>query len=360
MSKARYANVGGQAVMEGIMMRSPKKSVLAVRTPDGSITTETVKYFSIRDRIPLFRIPILRGAASFVESFVTGIKSIIRSADLAGLDEDEPGKKKGVQDETVTSGNTEENVSGPESSGTDVSDASSEKCGSGESCTGEKKSGEKSDSIPPAAIAVAVIMGVALAVGLFIFLPVGIRRGLEALFSFRFGIWTSVFEGILKIVIFIAYLLLVSRMKDIQRLFEYHGAEHKTIFCFEAGLPLTVENIRKQSRLHPRCGTSFLIIVMLVSIAVSLLLPKANTLLYILIKILILPVIAGISFEFIRLAGRYDNLFTRIISAPGKALQLITTKEPADDQIEVAIAALNASLTDDDGNIDTAAAYSDK
>ncbi len=321
MGKAKYANVGGQAVMEGIMMRSPKKSVLAVRTPEGEIVTEEIKWFDIRNRLPIFRIPILRGMASFVESLVSGFSSITRSAELSGLD-----------------------------------DAAEEAVKEGETAT--EKESKKAEVLKASAIILAVVLGVALCVGLFIFLPVGIRRGLEVLFSFSFGkYWSPIFEGVLKMAIFLVYILLVSRMREIRRVFEYHGAEHKTIFCFEAGEDLIPENVRRQSRLHPRCGTSFIVIVMIVSIIVAMFLPKGKTLVYVLLKILILPVIAGISFELIRLAGKYDNVFTRIISAPGKALQLITTKEPDDSQIEVAIAALKASLCDSNDNIDTDAAY---
>jgi len=306
-NKTQYANVGGQAVMEGIMMRSPKKTVMAVRTPDNSIVTEDVKFTSIRKKWKFFALPIIRGAVAFVESLILGFQTLSRSAELSGLEEEANGNK----------------------------------------------------FLESLMLIISFILGIGIAVGVFILLPVGIRMGISWLINGTtncFGAFRALFEGIIRIGIFVLYVFAVSRMKEIHRLFQYHGAEHKAIFCFEAGKELTVENVREQSRLHPRCGTSFLLITMLVSIIAFSLIPFDGGL-YILIKFALLPIIGGISFELIQLAGRHNNVCTRILSAPGKLMQMITTCDPDDDQIEVAIAALTASLTDDGQTIDHEAAY---
>ncbi len=299
----KYANVGGQAVMEGIMMKSPKKSVLAVRTPDGEIVTEEMKDFSIRKKAKIFRIPIVRGALAFVESMVVGYRSIMRSAELAGLEE-ETGGNKFLQNFIM---------------------------------------------------AVSVILGVVLAVGLFLALPLVCMWLISMIFDF--GVFKTLIEGAIRVIIFLLYIVIVSKQKDIKRLFEFHGAEHKTIFCFEAREELTYENIKKQSRLHPRCGTSFIFLVMIVSILFFSFVTWDNYFIRFALKLLLMPVVAGLSFELIQLAGKYDNIFTRIISAPGKALQKITTAEPDEEQIEVAVAALLESLRDDSGEINPDVAY---
>lgn len=301
--KKKYANVGGQAVIEGIMMKSPKKTVLAVRKPDGEIETEEIRSLSLRQKYKFFDLPIIRGCVAFVESLITGYKTISRSASLAGLEEETNGNK----------------------------------------------------ALEGLLMVISAILGVGIAVGLFIILPVLAVKGLSLLFDP--GVFKTLIEGIVKVILFLIYLFLISRMKDIKRIFEYHGAEHKTIFCFEAGEELTVENVRKQSRLHPRCGTSFLFLVILIGILVGSFITWNNAGLRILMKILLMPITAGISFELIRFAGNHDNVFTRIISAPGKALQKLTTAEPDESQMEVAIIALKESLTDEDGTTNRETAY---
>ena len=290
--------------MEGIMMRSPKRSVLAVRQPDGTIATEDMHAQSVRQKFKILNLPIIRGVVAFVESFFIGYKAIMRSASLAGLEEETKGNK-------VLEG---------------------------------------------LLMVLAVVLGFGLAAGLFMVAPAYTVKGLSLLFEMPNFVKTLI-EGIVRIAIFILYLFLVSRMKDIKRMFEYHGAEHKTIFCFEAGEELTVENVKKQSRLHPRCGTNFLFLVMIISIFVSSFISWDVVWQRVLIKFLTLPLVAGLSFELIRFSGMYDNVLTRIISAPGRALQLLTTNEPHADQIEVAITALEASLKENDGSIDQKAAY---
>ena len=307
MSKAKYANVGGQAVMEGIMMRSPKKTVLAVRSPDNSIVTEEVAFTSVRKKYRFFALPIIRGAVAFVESLILGFRTLSRSAELSGLEEETQGNK----------------------------------------------------ALESFMLIASFILGIFISVGVFVLLPIGIRTGISWLINGTtnsFGYWRALIEGVIRIGIFVLYIFIVSRMKEIKRLFQYHGAEHKTIFCFEAGLELNVENVRVQSRLHPRCGTSFILITMLVGILVYSFI-AFDGVLYVLLKIALLPIIGGISFEIIQLAGRYNNVCTRIISAPGKWMQMLTTRDPDDSQIEVAIAALKASLTDDGENLDVEAAY---
>jgi uncharacterized protein YqhQ len=197
-------------------------------------------------------------------------------------------------------------------------------------------------------MAISMVLGVVLSVGLFFLLPTYVTKGIEWLAGGenKLGIFKNVIEGVLKIVIFIAYLLLVSLMKDIRRTFEYHGAEHKSIFCYEAGEELTVENVKKHRRFHPRCGTSFIFVILIISILINSLpfIPWDNAFLRLLLKLLVLPITVGVGFEFIMLAGKYDNVFTRILSAPGLLMQRITTREPDDSQIEVAIIALKSSL----------------
>ena len=293
-------------------MNSPFRSVLAVRNTKGEIVTEDMKMSRLRNKYAICRAPFIRGVVSFVESLVVGYKSLMRSAEISGFDEGEVSKKES----TVT-------------------------------------------------IVVAVLIGTLFAVGLFIALPLFFSWLLELAFGTSFPkVVSSLIMGIIRILIALGYIVSISFMKDIRRMFEYHGAEHKTIFCFENREELTVENVKKQSRIHPRCGTNFLLIVLVISILFYSLVScipwfeGMNNILFTFIKLLFLPIIAGISFEVLRLAGRYDNWFTRLMTAPGRAFQKITTREPADDEIEVAIAALKTALTDPKtGEWDAQAAY---
>ncbi|MBE6903606.1 MAG: DUF1385 domain-containing protein [Ruminococcaceae bacterium] len=304
----KKTSIGGQAVMEGVMMRGPEKTVMVVRTPDGEIVTEEIKITPASKKNKFFKLPFIRGVVSFIESMIIGYKTISRSAELSGLDdleEEEPSKFE--QWLTKITGGKLFNV----------------------------------------IMYVSVVLGVLFSVLLFTILPTLITAGINAILPFALNNYIkTIIESILRISIFITYLALVSHMKDIRRVFEYHGAEHKTIFTYEKGLDLTVENVRDNLRFHPRCGTSFLFLVMIVGIIVYSLpiIPWSNILLRIPTKLCFLPVIAGISYELIRLAGKYDNIFTRIISAPGLWLQRLTTKEPDDSQIEVAITSLRAVI----------------
>lgn len=310
--KPKYVAVGGQALMEGIMMRGPEGTAVSLRLPDGSIETEMKEFVSVRKKFKILNIPIIRGIVSFVESMIMGYKLIMESAEKTSLDLEEESESK--LDKWIT------------------------------------------DHFGPKMMAViggiAAVLGVALAMFLFMYLP-----------SFFFDLinnhlahgaidmWRAIFEGVIRVVIFVIYMALVARMKDIRRVYMYHGAEHKTIFAFEHGKELTVENIRKEKRFHPRCGTSFIFVTILLSILISSIVAFAfpqlteTRLIWIATKILMLPAIMGIGFEFIQLAGKYPNKFTRLLSAPGLLMQRITTCEPDDEIIEVAIEAMNAALT---------------
>lgn len=305
---AKYTAIGGQALIEGIMMKSPEKTALAVRCPDNGIDITYMNGKSIRERVPILRLPILRGVAGFVESMIQGYKAMMISADKSGMTDLEDEKEKDKEK--------------------------------------EKKS---SNALMSVIMVIASVLGVALAVILFMLLPRLAVSGLKALFKTDFSpVARSSIEQLIKLTIFVIYVWAVSFMKDIKRVFMYHGAEHKTIFCYEKGLPLTVENVRIQRRFHPRCGTSFMILMILISIifstVVQLIFPGVYNLawVWVAVKILLIPIVCGAGFEVLKVCGKYDNLFTRIISAPGLWLQRITTKEPDDGMIEVAIAALKA------------------
>lgn len=305
---ARKTSIGGQALIEGIMMRGPKESAMAVRNPQGEIVLE--KWANApADKKPNFidklkKVPVVRGVFNFVSAITMGYKALMKSAEIAGFEDEE-----------------------------------------------EK---ENSKGLMAVVGVVAAILGVVLSVGLFIFLPTFFYDLIARLVPFLRGkaFLKSLFEGILKILILVGYMALVSRMNDIKRTFQYHGAEHKTIFCYEAGLELTVDNVKKQGRFHPRCGTSFLIVMVIVGVFIGLLIPAGlPSLLRTAIKILLLPITMGIGYEFIKFAGKKDNKLTRILSAPGLWMQRITVLEPDDSMIECAIAAVNEVIPDDGSDL---------
>ena len=287
-------SIGGQALMEGILMRGPDKEAIVVRKPDGTLEEKVESITSPKDKFSPFGWPIIRGSVNFVDTMIKGVKALTYSASFLPEEEAEPDKLDKWIEKHFT--------------------------------------GEKAQKI---IIGISVVIGIAVSVGLFILLP----TVLAGLFykAVESRILRNLIEGVIRIAIFLLYMILVSKMKEIKRVWMYHGAEHKTIFCYEAGLPLTVENARSQPRLHPRCGTSFMIIVMVVSILVFSVVNVESVWLRMALRLALLPVTVGISYELIKYAGRHDNWFTRIISAPGKALQLITTQEPDDSMLEVAI-----------------------
>lgn len=352
---AKRTSIGGQALMEGIMMRGPQKSAMAVRRPNGEIYFDEQP--NEKKKRPAFcRWPIIRGVFGFVDSMVMGYKYLMRSAEIA-MEETEETHTESPTDAAVSQPSVEE---APSATAPDASDPKEKTPVNG---VKKAKKSEPKSTVGKGTMAVitviATVLGVLLAVGLFVWLPTFLYTKLIEPLSFwpDNNLWLkSIFEGFLKIVVLVLYMALVSLMKDIRRTFMYHGAEHKTIFCYENGLPLTVENVKKQGRFHPRCGTSFLILMMLVSIAIGFLIPPyiegipatAYTFIRAGIKLLLIPLTMGVGYELLKLAGKYDNLFTRIISAPGRWLQRITVREPTDDMIECAIQAFIAVMPEED------------
>lgn len=300
----RLGKVGGQAVIEGVMMKSGDDTCLAVRGEDGKITTRNKKFVSLRKKNKFFNIPLLRGVVNFVEMMMLSMGTLTESAEMLGLEDAEAETKF------------------------------------------EKWLLEKlGDKLMAVIMAIASVLGVALAVGLFFFVPTYIPKGFEHLFDFQMNsVVRSVVEGGLKIAIFVGYIALVSLMPDIRRTFQYHGAEHKSVDCYEKGLELTPENAAKCTRFHPRCGTSFIFVMLIISIFIGILIPITNPLLRSLVKILLLPISVGLGFEFIMYAGRHDNFLVKILSAPGLWMQYLTTREPDESQLEVAITALKGAI----------------
>ncbi len=297
----RLGTVGGQAVLEGVMMKAGKRVALSVRKTDGTVETEVTESTPIREKVALFRIPIVRGIVNFVEMMILNFKTLNRSAEMLGEEEEESKFEIWLRE----------------------------------------KLGKSAAAL---ASFLGAVLGVLLSVGLFIVLPAVVSDFVGRFTDIR--LIKSIVDGLSKILIFIAYIALVSLMPDMRRVFEYHGAEHKSIFCHEAGLELTPENVKKQSRFHPRCGTSFLFVMMFIGILVSVLYIDVDIRFRVPIKLLVLPLVVGIGYEFIRYAGKHDNLLVRILSAPGLWIQRLTTKEPDLTQIEVAIASLKAALPD--------------
>ena len=298
--------IGGQALIEGIMMRGPEKQSIVVRGPEGLVVkTEPLKL--IKDKYPILGLPLIRGVVNFGSSMVNGVKALMYSADFYPEEMGEPSKF--------------------------------------DLWLEEKLGSEKMEQI---VIYIAAFFGILMSVGMFVLLPTflaGLIPGLHGNYVLR-----NLTEGILKIVLFMGYLILVSRMKDMQRVFSYHGAEHKTIRCYEAMLPLTVENVRPMTRKHPRCGTSFLMVVICISILTGAFIRVDQTLLRMLVHLLMLPLIVAISYEFNRWVGAHDNWLTRALTAPGQWMQNFTTFEPDDSMIEVAIKALEEVLPSQEGS----------
>ena len=308
-------SVGGQALIEGIMMQGPKGAAVSVRTPDGTIDTEIIDVKHIKDKIKFLGWPLIRGVVNYIESMMFGYKCLMISAEKSGLEDLEE---------------SEENMS--------------------------KLDKWLNDHINKKVLgvitAIASVLGIGLAFLLFFYLPTVATDFINKLAGETLTNFRALIEGVMRMMIFVIYIALVSLMKDIKRTFMYHGAEHKTIFCYENGLELTVENVKKQSRFHPRCGTSFIFVIIIISVlissAVSVTFPELRnqTIVWMAIKLLILPVITGLSYEFIKYAGRHDNVFVKILAAPGLWMQRLTTKEPDEEMIEVALASFNAVITD--------------
>lgn len=311
MNKKVNTSVGGQALIEGILMRGPTGSAMSVRLPNGEIETIPKEMKQLKDKNKIFGIPLLRGFITFIESMIFGYSCLMESAEKSGISEDEEDLSK--FDKWLND-----------------------------------KFGEH---IMVFIGIVSALLGVLLSFALFFYLPVYVVDILDKyLAGNTLSNWHPLFEGIIRIIIFVGYIALVSQMKDIKRVFMYHGAEHKTIFCYENGEDLTVENVKKHTRFHPRCGTSFIFVMLIIGILVStiviMIFPSLGETrwLWSLVKVLMLPLIMGIGYEFIKYAGRTENLFTKVLSAPGLWMQRLTTKEPTDDIIEVGIEALKAVI----------------
>jgi uncharacterized protein YqhQ len=380
---AKRTSIGGQALIEGIMMRGPKMSAMAVRNTSGEIVLEKEE-ISTTSRPKIFKLPIIRGVFNFVDSMRIGYKCLMRSAEISGLDELEEemarekeakkqakrDKKKGISAESApieesASAEVAEVVETVETAQPEAAETTTEEAtvNNDKKDKTDKKEKKENSLLISVVMVLATVLGLALSVGLFIMLPTFIYDWLTKLMPFLItdnlaldSLIKSFFEGILKIAVLVGYMALVTLMKDIKRTFQYHGAEHKTIFCYESGLELTVENVRKQRRFHPRCGTSFLVLMLLVGMFVSFFIDPIfyltighlpHVAIRAIIKLLLLPITMGIGYELIKLAGRTDNLFTRIVYAPGMWLQKVTTKEPDDDMIECAIAAMEKVIPDD-------------
>lgn len=429
----KKTTIGGQALIEGIMMKGPDKTVLAVRYTDGTIRSEPVLENGWAKKHKILRLPVLRGVVGFINSMITGYKSLMRSADLSGmteLEEQQEAEKKAKKAAKKAGTPANEPAAGTEPDAKAEFGAGTEQGASPAPAASLKMNPEQAQSVEPAAepepvtgpeqahleqaelehseleqpgleqsleqtdpqqpaaapaadpkttggttaklaaepkqkekvsnaamtgvMVVGCVLGVALALFLFMWLPARVFDLIKTLSGGAVSGWLKpLVEGFLKIAIFILYLVLVSKTKDIKRVFQYHGAEHKTIFCYESGAELTVENCRRQTRFHPRCGTSFMVLMLFVGIAlgyvVLALFPAVANyrLLWVLLKILIVPLVCGLGYELIKLCGRYDNFLTKMIATPGLWVQRITTKEPDDRMLEVAICALKQVIPDD-------------
>ena len=303
--QAKKTSIGGQALIEGIMMRGPQKTAMAVRNDKTKEIILEEYPTKGANRAKIFKLPFIRGIFNMIDSLSFGYKCLMRSAELSGIEDEEGEAKK----EPSTWDKIFEKLMMP----------------------------------------IATVLAVVLALGLFVWLSEQLWKWLTnaAPAVAQNYYLRACFAGVMRIVLFVGYVWATSLMKDIRRTYMYHGAEHKTIFCYEKGLPLTVENVRPQCRFHPRCGTSFMVLMLIVGIVVSMFIRIDNVLLRTAVKLLTFPIVVGVGYELIKLAGRADNLFTRIISAPGKWLQHITTREPDDSMIECAIAAMNKVIPDD-------------
>lgn len=305
----KYSGIGGQAVIEGIMMKNKDQYATAVRRPDGGIEVKKDTYVSMTEKVPFCGLPFVRGVFSFADSMILGMRTLSYSASFFEDDEDsEPGKLELWMDKVF---------------------------------------GEKVEQV---LMAVVMVFSVIMAIGIFMILPLLIANACKQVI--HSDTIMAILEGAIRIAIFIAYIKLISRMEDIRRTFMYHGAEHKSIACYESGLELTVENVKKMTRFHPRCGTSFIFVMLIFSVIFYSILAKCfpviatQRVLWMLLKLVFLPILMGLGYEFIRYAGKHDNLFVKIVSAPGLWMQRLTTREPDDSMMEVGIAALKAVITD--------------
>ena len=308
----RYSGIGGQAVMEGVMMKNQEKYAVAVRKPDQEIVVETSTYEGLIKNKKIRNMPILRGVFSFIESLVLGMKTLTFSASFFEEEEEEKSGSRKAE----------------------------KRAGAKKPAPTEEEQKKKEKRQENVLMGGTVAISIVLAVAIFMVLPYYISVFFQRFITSQTLL--ALLEGVIRLTTFIGYVAAISLMPDIKRVYMYHGAEHKCINCIEQGMDLTVENVRKSSRLHKRCGTSFLLIVMLISIVFFLFIRVDNRILQLLLRLVLIPVIAGVSYEFIRLAGRSDHMLVNLFSKPGLLLQRITTREPDDSMIEVGIASVEA------------------
>ena len=350
----RRNRVGGQAVIEGVMMKNGQQVALAVRKEDGSIEIHKSEFVALKTKHKWLNIPILRGIIGFVESLLLSFKTLGKATDMLGLEEEEEkakAEKRARKEAKRKAKLAEKGIVEEEKVEEKTEEKTEEKA---EEKTEEKEEPKRSGGFTTAIImGISLILGLGLAVALFIFLPSFVANLVADWFDLDYTggarYLLAGIEGLLKVLIFIAYLALVSLMKDIGRTFQYHGAEHKSIACFESGMELTPENARKCTRFHPRCGTSFMFVMILLGIIVGMFIPQWGELIWLrtLIKLAILPLIVGVGYEFIMIAGKHENWLTRALSAPGIWMQGITTREPDDYQLAIAICAIKASMPEE-------------
>ena len=304
--KKCITSIGGQALIEGILMRGPKRIEVAVRTPDGSIDSEELRYVPLWDRYKILRLPLLRGVSSFIDSLVMSSKALNMATEKSGMADLDTEESESKFDQWL-----------------------------------DRHLGDKLGGV---VMAIGSVLGVALALLLFFIVPTALYNLLTQTAGPAAAAWRSPFEGVLRLLMFILYMGLIGYQADVKRMFQYHGAEHKTIFCYEAGLPLTVENVKKQGRFHPRCGTSFMVLMILIGVFVGIFIPFSNPFLRTFVKLLCIPLVMGLGYELIRYCGRHENRLTRVIAAPGLWMQRLTVKEPDDSMMEVAIAAMQTVI----------------
>ena len=325
----KTSGIGGQAVLEGIMMKNKEKYAVAVRKPDNEIEVCVKEYKGITNGKKILSLPFIRGVFNFVDSMILGISTLTYSASFYDDEEDKDKENTNKKDTNIKDTNIKDtNIKDTNNKDNDNKD--------------KNEKVNKNNNTENIIMGVTVFISILLALGLFIVLPSIISDFIKKQFNIISYTVVSLIEGAIRIILFISYLFIISKMKDIQRTFMYHGAEHKCINCIESGMELNVENVMKSSRFHKRCGTSFLFLVMAISIIFFILVPVSDPVMKIIVRLLLIPVIAGVSYEVLKLAGRSENRLVKIISAPGIALQRLTTREPDEDMVEVAIKSVEA------------------
>jgi uncharacterized protein YqhQ len=333
------SGIGGMAVIEGVMMKNKDEYAIAVRKPNNEIAVEKKTHKDFAEKVKLFKLPIFRGMLAFVDSMVVGVKALnFASSFFEEEEQAKPDKKN--KSTKADQKNSKDAKAGQKNNKTIAEGKKGKKSDKAPVAEVPAAEGEKEEKSNTLLMAAAVVVSLMISITFFMILPVLVSNLFSKVIDSRF--WLSLLEGVLRIIIFVGYILAVSQMPDIKRVFMYHGAEHKTINCLENGFELTVENVKWQSKQHKRCGTSFMLLVMLISVIFFILIQPSTLLWRVVSRILLVPIIAGASYEFIRLAGRSNNKIINILSQPGMWMQALTTKEPDDSMIEVAIQSVDA------------------